>query len=81
MQPTKQSPVSAYTVSHDIGVASIVLGAGDTEPIAQAIELLRINRMHDKAPVDQGVDNWSVRNFDANGDGAYRPGYREQPVA
>ena len=37
--------------------------------------------MYDKAPVDQGVDNWPVRNFDANGDGAYRPGYREQPVA
>src|SRR5271166_3837661 len=37
--------------------------------------------MHDKAPVDQGIDNWSVRYFDANGDGAYRPGYQEQPVA
>src|SRR5271166_1160469 len=36
--------------------------------------------MHDKAPVDQAIDNWSVWYFDANGDGAYRPGYREQPV-
>src|SRR5271166_124040 len=36
--------------------------------------------MHDKPPVDQAIDNWSVWYFDANGDGAYRPGYREQPV-
>src|SRR5271166_643030 len=36
--------------------------------------------MHDKPPVDQAIDNWSVWYFDANGDGAYRPCYREQPV-
>src|SRR5271166_2740388 len=33
MQPAKQTPVGAYTVSQDIGVPAIVLGTRDTEPV------------------------------------------------
>ena len=63
-----------------IGVSAIVLGTGDTEPVAQTVELLGIDRVYDEASIDQRIDNRSVRYFDRYGDSARRSRDREQPV-
>jgi hypothetical protein len=34
MEAAEQTPISAHAVGQDIGVSTIVLGTGDTEPIA-----------------------------------------------
>ena len=34
LEAAKQTPIGAYTVSQDIAVSTIILGSGDTEPIA-----------------------------------------------
>ena len=41
------------TLRQDIAVPTIILGTGDTEPIAQAVELLRVDRVYHEAPIDQ----------------------------
>jgi hypothetical protein len=64
-----------------MGVSTIILGAGDAEPVAQAVELFGVDRVHDEPPIDQSIDNRSVRHFDRYSDGTRRACDRENPVA
>jgi len=36
--------------------------------------------VYDKASIDQGIHNWTVRHFDGYGDGVCRACHREKPV-
>ena len=65
MEAAEQTPIGAYAIRQDIAVPTIILSTGDTEPIAQAVELLRVDRVYDEAPIDQRIDNRSVRHFNA----------------
>ena len=44
MEAAKQAPISAYPIRQDIAVPTIILSTRDTEPIAQTVELLRIDQ-------------------------------------
>jgi hypothetical protein len=77
MQAPEQTPISPNTISQDVGVPAIVLGPGDAEPVAQAVELLGVDRMDDKAAINQGVDNRAMRYLDPHGNRICRPGNRE----
>ena len=66
MQAAEQTPVGAHTVTQNIGIPAIVFSASNTEPVAQAVELLGIDRMDDEASIDQCVDNRSMRYLDSN---------------
>ena len=74
MEAAKQTPISAYAIRQDIAVSTIILSTGDTKPIAQAVELLRVDRVYHEAPIDQRIDDWSVRHLNADGDRGCRPG-------
>ena len=81
MHAAEQAPVGANAIAHHVGVATVILRTGDTEPVAQAVELLRIDRVHNKSPIDQGIDNRAVRHLDPHRDGVCRSAHRQQPVA
>jgi hypothetical protein len=81
MQPAEQTPIGADTIPQDIGVPPIVLCPGDAEPVAQAVELLGIDRVHHKAPVNQRVDHRSMRYFDRHRNRLCLSGNRQQPIA
>jgi hypothetical protein len=55
MQAAKQAPIGPHTVRQDISGAPIVLRAGNTEPIAQPVELLGVDRVHHEVAINQGV--------------------------
>ena len=44
------------------------------DSVAQAVELLRVDRVYHEAPIDQRVNNRSVRHLNADGNRAHRPG-------
>ena len=81
MEAAEQPPIGAHTVSLDISVTPIILGPGDAEPVAQAVELLGVDRVDGNAAIDQRVDNRSMRYFDTHSNNTRRPGNRQQPVA
>ncbi len=60
----EQMTVCAQRVREDHRVPPIVFGAGDREAIAEAIELLWVDREHGEAAVEQCLDHCSVRDLD-----------------
>src|SRR6516225_236036 len=60
--------VGALAQSSRNHVAAVVLGARDTEPVAQAVELFGIDCIHDEPSIDQRIDDRSVWYFNCNGD-------------
>ena len=81
MQPAEQTPVKCgYAVTQHIGVPTIVLRTGNTEPVTQAVELLGVDRVHHKASIDQTIHHRSVWHFDLNSHRTGLPGDRQQPV-
>ena len=77
----EQVPVGAQPGGRDPGVAPVVLGAGDAEPVAQAVELLGVDRVHGEAAVQQRIDHRPVRHLDRHRHSAGIAGDRHQPVA
>src|ERR1700691_6227835 len=73
-------PIGAQAVGADPGIASVVLGPSNAEPIAQAVELLGIDRIDGKAPIQQAIDDWAVRHFDRGGNRTGVAGDGENPV-
>src|SRR5215467_11677414 len=72
--------VGAQAVAEDMSIAAVVLGSGDGKPIAEAVELLRVDRVDAKPTFEQRFDNRAVRHLDR--DGARRrcrPRHRQQP--
>ena len=80
MQAAEPMPISAQTVGAHTGIAPIVFGAGDTEPIAQAVELLGIDRVDGEAPIQQGIDDGAVRHLERDGNRTYVACERQNPV-
>lgn len=74
MEAAKQPSVSTHAIRQDIAVPTIILSTGDTEPIAQAVELLRVDRVYHEAPIDQRINNRSVRYLNADGNRGRHPG-------
>jgi hypothetical protein len=64
----KTVPVSAQGVAEHMGVATVVLNTGDGEAVSEAVELLWVNRIHQKAAFEQRLDNWAVWHLDGYGD-------------
>ena len=52
----------------------------DTEPIAQAVELLGIDRIDGKASIQQDIDDGSVRHLGRDGNNTYIACDRHNPV-
>jgi PAS domain S-box-containing protein len=77
----EQVRVGAQPGGRDPGVAAVVLGAGDAEPVAQAVELLGVDRVHGEAAVQQRIHHRPVRHLDRHRDGAGIARDRHQPVA
>ena len=60
--------IGAQAVGLDMGVAAIVLGAGDGEAVAEPIELLGIDRIHLETAFQQCFDDRAVRHLDRHRD-------------
>jgi hypothetical protein len=56
----KAVPVGAQGVAEHMGVATVVLGTGDGEAVTEAVELLWVNRIDQKATFEQRLDNRAV---------------------
>jgi hypothetical protein len=80
LQSAEQMTVGPQTIGRDIRVSAIVLGTSDTKPVAEAVELFGVDRVHEEPPIEQGIDDGSMRYFDRHGDGFRRAGNRENPV-
>src|SRR5215831_11907447 len=63
-----------------MSIAAVVLGSGDGKPIAEAVELLRVDRVDAKPAFEQRFDNRAVRHLDRDADRRRcRPRHRQQP--
>ena len=81
MHAAEQAPVGAHAIAHHVGVATVILRTGHAVPVAQAVELLRIDRVHNKSAIDQGIDYRAVRHLDPHRHRVRRSAHRQQPVA
>jgi hypothetical protein len=61
-------PVGAQRVGQYVSVAAVVLGAGDGEPIAKAVELLGVDRIDSEAALQQSFDQRPARRLDCDRD-------------
>ena len=59
--------VGAQGIAEDMGVAAVVLGAGDGETIAKAVELLGVDTVNGETPLQQGIDDRPMRDLDGDG--------------
>ena len=64
----KAVPVGAQGISEHMGVATVVLGASDGEAVTEAVELLWVNRIDQKAAFEQRLDNRAVWHLNGHGD-------------
>jgi hypothetical protein len=55
-------------VRQHIGVAAIILGPGDREPITKAVEFLAVDGINDEATLEQGLHDRPVRGLHGNKD-------------
>src|SRR5438445_9251933 len=67
-QAAKGVRVGAQGATQHIGVAAVVLGAHDREPVTKAVELLRIDGKDLEAMFQQRLDHRSARRFDRHAD-------------
>ena len=81
VQAAEQAPVGAHAIAKYVGVAAVILGTGHAVPVAQAIELLRIDRVQHKSAINQGIDHRAVRYLDPHRHTVCRAADRQQPVA
>ena len=72
LQSTEAMAIGAQGAGEHMGVAAVVLGAGDGEAVAEAVELLGVDGMDGEALLEQGVDHGAVRHLDGNGDRLWR---------
>src|SRR6516164_3389680 len=64
-----ESPhIGPEAVRQHIGVTAVVVGAGDREAIAKAVELLGVDRINVEATLEQGLDDRPMRRLDADMD-------------
>jgi hypothetical protein len=81
-KPAEGLPIGAQCTAEHTGVAAVILGPGDGEAIAEAVELLGIDREDLEGVIEQHLDDRSVRGLDRHGDLARRGfGLLKQPIA
>src|SRR5208337_1545222 len=81
-EPAEAMPVGSQGVGEHVGIAAIVLGAGDGESIAEAVELFGVDRIDLETALEQDLDDGTVRRLDRHGDrGRLFAARRHQPVA
>ena len=76
--PTEGRLIGPQGIGENEGVAAIVLGAGDGMAIAEAIELLGVEREHGEAAFEQDVDDGAAGHLDGDRDAVRvppRPGW------
>jgi len=73
--------VASQAIAEHMGIAAVVLGAGRREAVAEAVELLRVERMDREAALHHGLHHGPVRDLDGDPDGV-RLGVRrsDEPV-
>src|SRR3954470_14572985 len=76
----KQRPIRAQPGRCDPGIAPVVLGPGNADAVAQAIELLGIDRVHGKAAVQQGIHHRPVRHLDRHRNRAWVASHGHHPL-
>ncbi len=67
-QLTKGTTIGAQRVGQDTGVTAVILGTRDTEPITEAIELLRIGGEDLEAALQKHFHHRSMRRLDRDRD-------------
>ena len=81
-EPAEAMPVGSQGVGEHVGIAAVVLGAGDGELIAEAVELFGVDRIDLETALEQDLDDGTVRHLDRHGDrGRLFAARRHQPVA
>ena len=60
--------IGAQGGGHDLGVAAVVLSAGHSETVAEAVHLLRVDGVDLEAALDQRLDHRAVWDFDRGQD-------------
>jgi hypothetical protein len=77
----EQVRVGAQPGGRDAGVAPVVLRAGDAGAVAQPVELLRVDRAHGEAAVEERVDHRPMGHLDRHRDRRRVARGRRQPGA
>ena len=77
----EQVRVRAQSAGRDPSVAPVVLRSSQADAVAQALELLGIDRMHGKAAVQESIHHRPVRHLNRHRDPAWLARDRHQPVA
>ena len=78
----KGMAVGVQRMAEHQSVAAVVLGAGETEAVAKAVELLGIDGKHRKAVLQQRLDHGAARRLDRHRDlGRRRTGHLAKPGA
>ncbi len=74
--------IGAQAVGLDPRVALIVFGAGDSEAVAEPVELFGVDRVYLETTFEQGFHDRAVRHFDRHRDRPwFGSGHRRQPGA
>ena len=74
-------PIGPQPVGRNVGVSPVVLGAGNTEAVAQAVELLGVDGVGGETPIQQRIDDGPVGYLDRDGDDVRIACDREDPIA
>jgi hypothetical protein len=61
-QASEAMPVGAQRVGKDVRIAPVVLGTSDGEVVAEAVELLRVDRVDLETAFEQRLDNRAMRH-------------------
>jgi hypothetical protein len=66
-ETSKAMPVGTQRIAQHMRVAPVILGTGDGETVAEAIELLRVDHVDRETAFEQRLDNRAVRHLDRHG--------------
>jgi hypothetical protein len=81
MRGAKAGTIGAQRIAQDPAVQPIVLGAHDRKPVAEAIELLRVDRKDRKAALQKGFNHRPMRRLDGDRNRRrHGPRRRQQPI-
>src|SRR5713101_3087672 len=77
----ESAQIRPQRIGQHVGISPVILGAGDRVSIAEAVELLGIDRVDMQAPLDESFDQSPSRPFDGYGDrGRITAGHLNEPL-
>ena len=80
LQPSEAVRVGAQRRGQHARVAAVVLGPGRRQPVAEAVELLRVDRVDREAVFHQALDHRPARRLDRHAYLRRAGGERQQPA-